>query len=149
MADNKIDSLQEIAELTSLGMTLPTVILGIAVVYMWFPSAREAWKKSPKAAHDWFIMGVVAGFIGAVLDNLYWFMPWTASFLDHPLFGALTNAGVFFNIFFRQGLGIIAAWCHLKAAEASDKSGLKFLNRLLCVSNVLGITYIIYLIHKM
>jgi hypothetical protein len=106
MEQNKIDSLQEIAELTSLGMTLPTVILAIAVVYMWLPSAREAWKKSPKKAHDWFIM------------------------------------------FFRQGLGIIAAWCHLKAAEVSDKAGLKFLSRLLCVSNLLGVTYVLYLISK-
>lgn len=145
-SQQKINTLQEVAELTSLGMTLPTVVLAIAVVYMWFPSARDAWKATTKKAHDWFILGVVAGFIGATLDNLYWFMPWTASFLDDPLFAKLTNMGVFFNIFFRQGLGIVAAYCHLKAAELSDKSPLRFVNKLLCLSNVLGVFYVVYLV---
>jgi hypothetical protein len=142
----KVNSLQEVAALTSLGMTLPTVILAIGVIYMWFPSARDAWVAQPKKAHDWFIIGVVAGFTGALLDNIYWFLPWTASFLDHPAFTTLTNLGVFFNIFFRQGLGICAAYCHLKAAELSDKSPLKFVNKLLCISNMLGVVYVLYLV---
>jgi len=133
--------MQEVAELISLGMTFPTVILAIAVVYTWFPSAKEAFERQEKEAQDWFIIGVVAGFIGSTLDNLYWFMPWTASFLDDPWFEPLTNAGVFFNVFFRQGLGIVAAYCHLKAAEKSIYSSTRIINTLLFASWAIGLGY--------
>ena len=73
---------QNIAELTSLALTFPTVVLAFAVIYMWLPSARIAWKKTDKTGQDWFVMGVAIGFIGAVLDNIYWFMPWTAAYLS-------------------------------------------------------------------
>ena len=127
-------------------MTFPTVILAIAVVYTWFPSARAAIKSNNPTAQDWFIIGVVAGFIGSVLDNAYWFMPWTASFLEHDAFQTLTNMGVFFNIFFRQGLGIIAAYCHLRAAEISSNRRIRGLNTLLFASNLIGIAYSLMLI---
>ena len=91
-------------------------------------------------------MGVVAGFCGSALDNIYWFLPWRAAFLDHPAFADLTNLGVFFNIFFRQGLGIVAAFCHLRAAELSVRPKLKFLNSVLVSSYLLGIAYAIILV---
>lgn len=127
-------------------MTFPTVILAVAVVYTWLPSARDAIKSNNPTAQDWFIVGVVAGFIGSVLDNAYWFMPWTASFLEHEAFQTLTNLGVFFNIFFRQGLGIIAAYCHLRAAEISSNRRIRGLNTLLFASNLIGIAYSLMLI---
>ena len=127
-------------------MTFPTVILAIAVVYTWLPSAREAINSNNPKSHDWFIVGVVAGFVGATLDNIYWFMPWTASFIGHEAFQTLTNAGVFFNIFFRQGLGIVAGYCHLKAAELSSDNKIKGINNLLVASNLLGVAYAVMLI---
>ena len=139
-------ALQPFAELLSLGMTVPTVVLALAVIYMWLPSARQAWKKENKSGHDWFIMGVAIGFCGAALDNIYWFMPWTAAYLGDPAFETLTNLGVFFNIFFRQGLGIIAAYCHLKAAEISSKRNIKCVNSLLVASNLLGFAYSVILV---
>ena len=138
--------MQHAAELISLGMTFPTVILAIAVVYTWLPSARDAIKSNNPTAQDWFIIGVVAGFVGSVLDNTYWFMPWTASFLGHDAFQTLTNMGVFLNIFFRQGLGIIAAYCHLRAAEISSNRRIRGLNTLLFASNLIGIAYSLMLI---
>ncbi len=143
-----MDNLQHIAELLSLGMTFPTVILAGAVVYMWFPSARKAWRKTDKTGQDWFVMGVAIGFIGVVLDNIYWFMPWTAAYLGNPAFQTLTNAGVFFNIFFRQGLGICAAYCHLRAAEEANTRSLRIVNALLISSNLLGFGYAMLLILK-
>lgn len=133
--------MQKIAELISLGMTFPTVVLAIAVVYVWFPSARNAALKSNKKAHDWFTVGVVIGFAGSILDNIYWFIPWTASFLGHPAFETLTNAGVFFNVFFRQGCGIAAAYCHVKAAGLSGNTSSRFVNQLLASSYLVGFAY--------
>ena len=63
-------------------------------------------------------------------------------------FQTLTNAGVFFNIFFRQGLGIAAAYCHLKAAEVSSAKQLKVVNSLLIASHLVGFAYAILLILK-
>ena len=141
-----MDNLQQIAELLSLGLTFPTVILAGAVVYMWFPSAREALLKETRSGQDWFVMGVAIGFVGAMLDNIYWFIPWTASYIGHPAFVDLTNAGVFFNVFMRQGLGILAAYCHLKAAELTSRKRLKFVNSLLIASNFVGVAYAFLLI---
>ena len=139
------DSPQHIAELISLGMTIPTLVLSGAVVYFW----ASAVKRKPKTANDWFITGVVFGFIGSFLDNSYWFLPWTASFLEFDGYIELVKVGVFFNIFFRQGLGIFAAYCHLKAAELNSSRSMRFLNTMLVTSSLAGVFYavIIMFIH--
>jgi hypothetical protein len=139
-------SIQNIAELISLGMTFPTVVLAGAVVYMWFPAARIAWSKENKTGQDWFIVGVTVGFIGAMLDNIYWFIPWSASYIGHPSFAELTNAGVFFNVFFRQGLGMLAAYCHLRAAENAERKRIRWVNSTLLASNLAGVAYAALLI---
>ena len=114
-------NIHRIAEMISLIMTIPTVLLAISVVYLWLPAARAALKADSRDAHQWFILGVVGGFLGSAIDNLYWFMPWTASFMgESAIFSQLTDSGVYFNVFFRQGLGIFAAYCHIKAAEMSS-----------------------------
>lgn len=136
-----MDSLQHVAELISLGMTIPTLVLAGAVVYFWSPSLSKI-----KTANDWFVTGVVFGFVGAFLDNTYWFIPWTASFLELESTNALVKAGVFFNIFFRQGLGIFAAYCHLKAAEMHETKKFRFLNRMLLVSSLAGVAYAMLII---
>lgn len=141
-------NLQNIAELISLGLTFPTVVLAFAVIYTWLPSARDAWRNTDKTGKDWFLLGVAIGFVGASLDNIYWFMPWTAAYMGHDAFQTLTNAGVFFNIFFRQGLGIAAAYCHLKAAEVSSAKQLKIVNSLLIASHLVGFAYAMLLILK-
>jgi len=140
--------LQAIAELFSLGMTIPTVVLAFAVVYTWLPSARAAWSREQKTGQDWFILGVAIGFCGAILDNLYWFIPWTASYIEHHATSQLINTGVFFNIVFRQGLGIAAAYCHLKAAELTEGSNIKLVNSLLVASNLVGFSYALTLVIK-
>lgn len=137
-----MDSVQKMAEIISLAMTIPTLVLSGAVVYFWSSSLKQF----PKTPNDWFITGVVFGFLGAFLDNTYWFIPWTASFLDLPIKTDLVDIGVYFNIFFRQGLGIFAAYCHLKAAELHSDKGFRFLNRMLLVSTLSGIFYALYII---
>jgi len=125
-------------------MTIPTVMLAAAVVYLWLPAARAALKSDSRDAHQWFILGVVGGFIGSAIDNLYWFMPWTASFVgETAIFSQLTEFGVYFNVFFRQGLGIFAAFCHIKAAEMSSLRNVQIINRLLVASYFVGISYVL------
>ena len=129
----------------SLAMTIPTVVLAIAVVYLWLPAARVAAKDDNRDAHQWFILGVVGGFLGAALDNAYWFLPWSASFIgEAQLFHTLTEVGVYFNVVFRQGLGIFAAYCHIRAAEMSTVPKVKLVNRLIVVSYLIGIAYVAF-----
>jgi hypothetical protein len=137
-------NIHRLAEMLSLTMTIPTVVLAIAVVYLWFPAARAALKADRKDARQWFILGVVFGFIGSAIDNVYWFMPWSASFMgESDLFRQLTDIGVFFNIILRQGFGIAAAYCHIKASEMSSIQNIKFVNRLMVCSYLTGLGYVL------
>ena len=137
-------TIHRIAEMISLIMTIPTVLLAVSVVYLWLPAARAALKADSRDAHQWFILGVVGGFIGSAVDNLYWFMPWTASFMgESAIFAKLTEFGVYFNVFFRQGLGIFAAYCHIKAAEMSSIKQVQIINRLMVASYFIGISYVL------
>ena len=136
--------IHHIAETLSLIMTIPTVLLAVSVVYLWLPAARVALKADNRDAHQWFILGVVGGFVGSAVDNSYWFIPWTASFVgETAIFGQLTEFGVYFNVFFRQGLGIFAAFCHIKAAEMSSLRNVQIINRLLVASYFIGISYVL------
>lgn len=139
-------NVQAPAELVSLVLTIPTVVLALSVVYMWLPAAREAWHQETRTGHHWFVMGVTLGFVGSAIDNVYWFLPWTAAYLQSPYFETLTAKGVFFNIFFRQGLGIAAAYCHIRAAALSADSRIRFVNRLLVASTIGGMAYGLLLI---
>ena len=137
-------NIHQLAEMISLIMTIPTVLLAAAVVYLWLPAARAALKEDSRDAHQWFILGVVGGFIGSAIDNSYWFMPWTASFMgETAIFGQLTEFGVYFNVFFRQGLGIFAAFCHIKAAEMSSIKQVQIINRLMVAAYFVGISYVL------
>jgi len=137
-------NIHRIAEMISLIMTIPTVLLAISVVYLWLPAARAALKADSRDAHQWFILGVVGGFLGSAIDNLYWFMPWTASFMgETAIFSQLTDFGVYFNVFFRQGLGIFAAYCHIKAAEMSSIKQVQIINRLMVAAYFIGISYVL------
>ena len=132
---------QQTAELLSLILTIPTIVLAISVVYVWAPSARKFFTYKNKTGEHWFIVGVALGFIGAAIDNAYWMLPWTAAFLESPTFIGLTEKGVFFNIVFRQGLGIAAAYCHIRAASLSNGNSLRNVNALLVCSSLAGVAY--------
>lgn len=100
----------------SLVLTSPTVWLAVGVIAIWWTHAFNAWKLQAKdrKAYDWLIMGVCIGFLGSVMDNLYWGLAWTLDFLSwEPYRTSFFNWGALPNIFFRQGTGIAAAHCHI------------------------------------
>lgn len=127
---------KEIGELISLTLTIPTVLLGVAVVIQWWPAAsRAARSRKLLTGSEWFIIGVATSFAGSVADNLYWSTAWVESFLygDITATWAFQN-GAWTNIVFRQGVGIFAAFCHLRAAELAVTPASRFVNRLLVVA---------------
>ncbi len=141
-----MDNIQNIAKLISIGMTFPTVILAAVVVYTWLPSAINSLKTSSLESQEWFIIGVIVGFIGAIFDNIFWVIPWTYSFIGVDLYYKVIPYGILFNIIFRQLCIIIAAYCHLKAAEMTFEPKIKYLNNILVCGNIAGLIYSISLI---
>lgn len=143
----KTVEIQELTEVTSLALSIPTIILAALVVLTWFPAAKEALRTQTKSGNDWFILGVVAGFIGAAIDNTFWLVPWTATFLDLDWFEASVKIGVYFNVVFRQGLGVVAAHCHLKAAQMTNSKRAQNLNFIFIAANLFGGLYILTLLY--
>ncbi len=139
-------TIENLTQLISLGMIFPSLILAIVVVYTWLPSLISTYKTSNPLAHDWFFVGVVFGFLGVIVDNIFWIIPWASAYLQDLGLYTLVPYGVTYNIIFRQFCGVIAAYCHLKAAEITSNSKIKYLNNLLIYSNLFGVFYILFLI---
>ena len=116
-------TIHEVAELVSLVTTIPTIVMSLMVVGLYGRAAVDGMQHKPRSQEDWLILGICLGFIGAVLDNGYWFIPWFFEFIDHPWSNAFIMNGVYFNIFSRQACGVAASYCHIKGAILADKNG--------------------------
>lgn len=127
------------AELISLTLTLPTIVTGVAVIILWGRPAVDAIRDGKLSSQGWFVVGVSAGFLGAVLDNLYWSIPWTASYFGSPHTQSLMSSGVYFNIFTRQLSGTFAAYCHLRAAEGHESLRVGGANRIIAWSHIVAV----------
>lgn len=134
--------IKDIPDLISLGLTFPTVLLASTVLYVWLPSALQAVRSNYPTANDWFIIGVAVMFFGESIDHAYSLIPWSSAFMEKTRLCDFMDVTVLFNMAFRQGCCMIAAYCHLKAAELAKITKLKNLNKLLFVSNILGLVYI-------
>lgn len=134
---------QDFAELLSLVLTAPTIILSVWVVALFYKLAWTALIAKNKTSTQWFVLGIAAGFIGSVMDNLYWGVAWTASFLSIDVADTLFQFGVFSNIPFRQLAGTVAAYCHIRCSFALDSPEslweTKRLTKIVCYSIVIGI----------
>jgi hypothetical protein len=138
------DSITSSANLLSLGMVFPTVILGSIVLITWYPSAIKSFRKIDKSADDWFILGVFAGFIGAIVYSLYWFIFWLSNYMNLSIVDALGENGVIVNICSRQIMGMLAAYCFIKASELSYDRGSRSVNRLVISCNLVGVALMIF-----
>lgn len=136
--------MHKIAEMVSLVLTAPTIILGLGVIVHWGPSAWIAWRKPPRDRDsiEWLILGVAVGFLGGVLDNAYWGLAWTSDFIGSDSRNSLFNSGVYFNIPFRQLAGVYAAHCHLRSYCLHDDTREGKLRRYWVISVLLGILYV-------
>lgn len=114
--------MQAVAEWLSLVLTIPTIALAVAVLILWGPRAFGYLKPESRSKDEreeqtrWLIVGVTVSFLGSAFDNLYWGAAWTAEYLKLPIRDTLFLKGAYSNIPFRQLAGILAAYCHLRAA---------------------------------
>ena len=138
--------IQKVSEAISLGLTVPTIILSLAVVRAWGPRVWFAIRQGQMTEAQWLILGVSISFVGAFMDNLYWSIPWTLHFISSEHAEYFFMLGIHFNIFFRQSTGILAALCHLRSFYAG-RSGYRSLSFLLLLANIAGVAYILIMHH--
>ena len=138
-----------------MAMTSPTIALGVLLSFLCWDDARESLRAGPSSGAAWLILGVFFGFTGESLDNSYWAVPWTCSFLGLDITDTLMALGVYFNIPFRQSLGVLSSYCHVRGiAEYAIERGMpkhaarvrRWLNRTLVWSSVVGVCYSLLLI---
>lgn len=145
---DKINTLQKTAELISNGLALPIILLSLAVIFLWFKPACHSIKNFLGTPEQWFILGVFCGFLGEFADNIYWTISWSLQYLEWQAASLFMERGVFYNIPFRQILGITAAYCHVRSAleYRKEQSKVQVINYLLLFSIVLGFIYSIALV---
>lgn len=137
------ESLRTFIELQSLALTAPVLVLCAFVVFECVKPLRGSKRNTQMR---WILLGICTGFLGNLVDNLYWMIPWTANYLGLSCTAALVNFGVFPNVFFRQFLTSVAAYCHLKAFIPDGHPRLHSLvNWAVVVSVVMGQGYIFVL----
>ena len=110
--------LRDFIELISLGGTITNIYLAVVVVLLWLKATVDAVKRGQLDAQGWFITGVSIGFLGDALDSSYWLATWSAFFLDLTIAKPMMEDGVYANIPFRQFLGSVGAYCHIRAHYA-------------------------------
>ena len=64
------------------------------------------------------MLGVCTSFIGVLGDNLWWAFAWYHRLRGHDEWTWWFDNGIISNVIFRQGIKVISAYCHLKAAVA-------------------------------
>ena len=141
------ESLREIAEVVSLGGSIPAMALSILVLCCWLSATWEALKTQIASwkHYHWMIVGVFVGFFGGTGDSAFWFIPWTASFLEIEQTGKMIEFGVFPNIVLRQMADAVSAYCHVRSAIMyldSDIITIEFLHRFCWLSVFLGVLYV-------
>lgn len=110
--------MQHAGELISLFLTPLTIIASLVVLVVWGKEARkDIWHWKAFTAREWFIVGVALSFLAGTLDNTYWAIPWSLSYIESDAAEGFFSAGVFFNIPNRQTLTLAAALCHIRAAD--------------------------------
>lgn len=122
------------AELITLSMTIPTIVLGLCVLSRWGKPAWAAFKSRKLDSTEWFVIGVFIAFLGYVLDSLYWCIPLALSIFGIQHSCAAMQELLVYNLMFRQVAGLASAYCHLKAADLSSSRSSRLTNTVVAFS---------------
>ena len=146
------ESFKTIVQLQSLAWSIPVIALCFAVLWeIRKPSNELLWKKDLTKDQKkmlWIFFGFFFGFTGKIIESIWWSIPWTLDYLNHPLWLEFNSYGVFFNIIFRQAFFTASAYCHLRAFTSPEKNepGLKSVHWILGISLIVGQLYMITLL---
>lgn len=142
-------------EFVSIWWTFPAIAISLLLLKRYGPPSIATVIKVVKgdfksiAPKRWIGLGIAVCFAGSVIDNGYWFIPWTLKYIgaNH---GDFFDAGVYVNVPFRQAPLIIGSALHV-AAEALANPNLKKRKRRLIVlwrtfwiSSLIGLVFTIW-----
>lgn len=121
---NFIERYGDFCTVVSLALTVPFLCYCIEIAYLWWPSLKDSYKKEGgSVASGKLAKGIWIGFVSNFFDNVYWGVTWLAFLFKWPIAAVLLAAGPFFNIFFRQMGGLVAAKHHVDAAGEMYSEG--------------------------
>jgi hypothetical protein len=104
-------------ELVSLCLTPIVLALVLVVLVIYSPHlGRLLASKEPLSPQQKLMLGIALSFLGKLVDNAYWAIPWTGSYVDSRHAGYFFAHGVAVNIPARQVSTILASVCHIGAA---------------------------------
>ena len=132
----------------SSAATVFTILIGAAVIYYWHSAACRAVKQDKAlSSEQWLILGVVFGFLGQVLDGSYWLVAWTVDFYypSAPIRHWLFEYGIVANLPFRQTLGTLAAFFHIKASTCVDNDKTKAFKSFIYLAAILSTSFALML----
>lgn len=150
------ESTRVLVELQSIAWTFPVVVLCFFVVKESYKHVKNFLlgslkeKKSFSRKMKWLISGIFIGFLGNLVDNFYWALPWSLNYLNDPHTKFLQDFGCFPNLLFRQIMTTVAAYCHIRAFIYPNKQDCsKTLNAILIISLLGGQVFVtcLYLIN--
>ncbi len=130
------------------GVTLFTILMGFSVLLYWRKATAKAITQNEAlSSEQWLILGVTFGFIGQVLDNMYWLITWSVEFIQpqSELSIWLFDNGMLFNLPFRQILGSLAAFFHVKAAIHLNPLECRYFKNFVYLAAVLSSAFAVFL----
>ena len=102
----------------SIRLALSPIVFTIAILVI-YKYSRSLKSFNEDSASDWLILGILIGFIGKLIDNIFWNCAWSAYYFKHST--EWFEYGQLFNIPFRQIALIVSGFCHTKAAIMMGK----------------------------
>lgn len=133
--------MQDFFTLMSLLISVPTIFFSIAVVIIWRKEAVKFLKNKDDAT-SWLILGIWISFLGFTLDNLYWDLAWTYGYIYPEKTNLFFIYGSFPNIFFRQLMGLLGGYCHIKAYIIQRNTDDYRIPVLFALGTIVGLTYV-------
>lgn len=108
--------MKQLADILTVALSLPAIIMCLAVIRHWLPQARRALRERRDAA-DWLILGVTVSFAGVTVNMAWWAAYWLTRVKNLYVQDFLLEWGSIVNLFTRQGAVLAASYLHLKAYQ--------------------------------
>jgi len=122
-------------EFLSIWWTFPALAVSCLLMRRYGPRAVRAIFRlrrecfSSVSPSEWINVGIAVCFFGSIVDNSYWFIPWSLKYSGLP-FGDLFDTGVYINVPFRQTPLILGAALHVMAESLAHPEELERRRRL-------------------
>ena len=140
-------NIHEITTLQTLAFTFPLVAACSLVLWECSKNLSQCIRQKDTVSNRfcWMIYGIFFSFSGKIIESIWWFIPWTAKYIEHPWWSKLNNLGVYVNLPFRQIFFTAAAYCYLRAFLSPTKGGKlgKELNWVMAISLILGQLFVL------